>query len=103
MNMALTATNVIPFPVRSGASALFGAPATRRILTLSAGQALKCLDRTIQYVANEFLHDPVPSGMQNPRLQAIRLLMTLKSEVYAECPKRNSPPWNRRWPMLMSS
>jgi hypothetical protein len=101
--MASNATNIIPFPTHSGASGRFEATAARRIVTPQAGRALKCLDRTIEYVANEFLHDPVPPGLQNPRLVAIRLLMTLKSEVYAGCPKRNEAVWNRRWPMFVSS
>lgn len=53
---------------------------------------MRTIGRVIEYVANEFLHDEIPPGPQNPRLQAVELLMGLSRQIYLECPEMPPRP-----------
>ena|SRR5579871_5336188 len=62
-------------------------PRQRRFISLQAWRTLRTLRHAIEYVAEEFLHDSVPPSIQNPRLQAVQLLIELQGDVYADCPE----------------
>ena len=62
-------------------------PHHRRFVSFQARRALRTLRHAIEYVAGEFLHDSVPPSIQNPRLQAVQLLIELQGDVYADCPE----------------
>jgi len=71
-------------PASSGTS-----PASRplrRKISPEAARALKTLGHAIEYLANEFLQDDAPPVHDNPRLQAVRMLMALNRQIYFECP-----------------
>jgi hypothetical protein len=86
IDMASTTTNGVTnsSTVDSGASS--ASRPLRRTISPEAARALKILGHAIEYLANEFLHDDAPPGHDNPRLQAVRLLMALNRQTYFECP-----------------
>ena len=65
---------------------------SRRRISPQASRAIRLLGHAIEYLANEFLHDSHPPNAQKERLQAVRMLMALNSEVYSECPEMPEAP-----------
>jgi len=53
-------------------------------LSRQSKRALRILAHAIEYVANEFLREPIPPGPQNARLQAVKLLMAADRQVISE-------------------
>jgi hypothetical protein len=60
-------------------------------------RALRILAHAIEYVANEFLHEPTPPGPRNARLQAVKLLMAADRQVHSERPDAPSLAQHWRW------
>lgn len=59
--------------------------ARRRIPPVS-GHALEKLGHAIEYLTDEYIHDGCLGGPNNPRVEAIQLLMAANRGVYFECP-----------------
>jgi hypothetical protein len=93
--MAATLTDRFPIPESSASDSAF-APGIRRRIPRQAARAIRLLGHAAEYLANEFLHDTVPPSVNNPRLQAVELLMALNRDVYSECPKAQ-PSLVERW------
>lgn len=58
---------------------------TRRI-TPEAGRALEILGHAIEYLADEYAIEKRIPKANDPRLEAIQILMKLNRQVYFECP-----------------
>ena len=73
-----------------------GVPATARVVTRPAvirrrmspesGRAIERLGHAIEYLTDEFVHSGCEGGFQDPRVEAIKTLMSLNRQVYSECP-----------------
>lgn len=58
----------------------------RRRMSPESGRAIEKLAHAIEYLTDEFVHDGCDGGFQDPRVDAIKLLMSLNRQVYSECP-----------------
>ena len=56
----------------------------RRRVNWEAGRALEILIHAIEYLADEYIHDVKQISADDPRMEAIQLLMALNREVYFE-------------------
>jgi len=92
MTMAFTSANSLPFPAYKNPDPAISVQVRKRQITPQAGRAMKLLGRSIEYLANEFLHDSLPPSAQKGRLQAVRILMALNREIYTGCPEVPAPP-----------
>ena len=86
MDMATIVTNRFPVYVGPGSDTM-RETAVRRHVSHRSARALKLLGHAIEYLVREFLRDSTPPAAQNPRLQAVMLLMSLNSKVYSSCPE----------------
>ena len=59
----------------------------RRRFSPQTGHALQILGRAIEYLSDEVAHQGVPVSADDPRLEAVKLLMALNHEVYFSCPE----------------
>lgn len=67
----------------------------KRRIDRAHGRALEILGHAIEYLSDEFVHNPRPkSWAMSPQLKAINLLMGLNRAVYFECPE--VPTWRER-------
>jgi hypothetical protein len=60
--------------------------AVRRRMSPESGRAVEKLGHAIEYLTDEFVHGGCEGGFQDPRVEAIKLLMSLNRQVYVECP-----------------
>lgn len=58
----------------------------RRRMSPESGRAIERLGHAIEYLTDEFVHDGCDGGFEDPRVDAIKLLMSLNRQVYSECP-----------------
>ena len=76
------------FPVpASAASAATGGVRRRRSISPEAGHALEILGHAIEYLADEYVHEGGSFCADDPRLEAVQLLMALNRQVYFACPE----------------
>jgi hypothetical protein len=71
----------------------------RRRISHQAGCALEILGHAIEYLADEYLYEGGTFSADDPRLQAVHLLMALNREIYFECPI--VPSFRERWHALL--
>ena len=65
-------------------------PRRRRRIDFQSGVALEILGHAIEYLADEFVHDRASFSQNEPRLQAVQILMAANREVYFSCPEVSS-------------
>ena len=58
----------------------------KRSISPQAGRALEMLGHAIDYLTDEFIHEGGSLCAQDPRLDAIQLLMARNREIYFACP-----------------
>jgi hypothetical protein len=66
-----------------------GSRSARRQTTPEAGFALEILGHAIEYLADEYAHEAGSLSSihsQDPRVEAMQLLMAANREVYLACP-----------------
>jgi hypothetical protein len=87
-------------PVRAAATTAAQIPlrGKRRRISPEAGRALELLGHSIEYLADEFIHESGTFSACNPQVEAIQLLMALNREIYLECPE--IPSWAERFRVL---
>ena len=59
----------------------------KRHIDPQAGHALEILGHSIEYLADEFVHEGGSCCAHDPRVQAIQLLMARNRQVYFACPE----------------
>lgn len=76
-------------PEKEQQSAAVPARALRRRISQASGTALEKLSHAIEYLTDEYTFEAGRSGeidLEDPRVQAIQILMKLNRTVYFECP-----------------
>lgn len=58
----------------------------RRHIDPASGCALEILGHAIEYLTDELVHNSEVILADDPRVQAIQLLMTLNRQIYFSCP-----------------
>jgi hypothetical protein len=71
----------------------------RRRITPRAGHALEKLGHAIEYLSDEFYYEATTISANNPKLEAVQLLMALNRAVYYECPE--VPSFSERWRSIL--
>ena len=64
-------------------------PRARRI-SVEAGHALEQLGHAIEYLTDEYVHAGGDCSADDPRIQAIQLLMAVNRQIYFACPEAQS-------------
>ena len=86
--MAATSTTGFSLPAElSEAQTLPARPHRRRRVGPEAGRALEILGHAIEYLTDELVHGSGLILANDPRVQAIQLLMALNRQVYLACPE----------------
>lgn len=71
----------------------------RRRIDARAGHALEILGHAIEYLTDEFFYEATTLSANNPKLEAVQLLMALNRAVYYECPE--APSFGERWRSIL--
>ena len=58
----------------------------RRHITPEAGRALEILGHAIEYLTDEYILEAQQICANDPRVEAIQLLMALNRQIYFACP-----------------
>lgn len=58
----------------------------RRLITPEAGRALEILGHAIDYLTDEYINEAMNLSANDPKVEAIQLLMALNRQIYYECP-----------------
>jgi hypothetical protein len=59
----------------------------RRLIPPEAGRALEILGHAIEYLTDEFVNAGGSFSAQDPRVEAVQLLMGLNRKIYLDCPE----------------
>lgn len=73
----------------AGQSGLPG-PHPRRHIDPASGHALEILGHAIEYLADELVHNSELILANDPRVEAVQLLMDLNRQVYFACPEERT-------------
>ena len=69
-------------------------PLRRRHIAPEAGRALEILGHAIDYLADEYIHRGGSFQVNDPAMEAMRLLIERNREIYLSCPE--VPTWRER-------
>lgn len=86
--MIASSTGIYILPGETEAQSVADARRRRRRITPRAGRALEILGHAIEYLADEYVVAAKEVSADDPRLEAIQLLMAINREIYFECPVR---------------
>ena len=67
----------------------------RRSISPAAARALEVLGHAVEYLTDEFVKNGGSFNGNDSQLEAVRILMALNRQVYAECPE--VPSLAERW------
>lgn len=70
------------------------ADAKRRRISSEAGRALEILGHAIEYLIDQYTHEGGSFSADDPRVQAVLMLMAVNRQVYFECPE--APTFQQR-------
>ena len=85
--MIASTTGIYILPGETEAQSVTGSDARRwRLITPRAGRALEILGHAIEYLADEYVLAAREVSADDPRVEAIQLLMAINREIYFECP-----------------
>jgi hypothetical protein len=59
----------------------------RRRISFEAGHALEKLGHAIDYLADEYVHEGGNFDRNDPKLQAVEMLMAINRRIYFACPE----------------
>jgi hypothetical protein len=71
----------------------------RRRIDARAGHALEILGHAIEYLTDELYYESTTILANNPKLEAVQLLMALNRQVYFECAEVRS--LSERWRSIL--
>jgi hypothetical protein len=84
--MAATTTTSLRIPAIAPAASVARVHAGRRHIDPRSGRALEVLGHAIEYLTDEFVEEGAPVTANDPRVQAVQLLMAVNRQVYFDCP-----------------
>lgn len=86
--MATSSTADLSLPAEvSETQTLPARPHRRRRIDPNSGRALEILGHAIEYLSDELVHGSGIILADDPRVEAIQLLMALNRQVYLACPE----------------
>ncbi len=66
------------------------ADSRRRRISSEAGHALEILGHAIEYLIDQYTHEGGSFSANDPRVQAVLMLMAVNRQVYFDCPEAPS-------------
>lgn len=86
----MAASRTVGLPLAEQAAAVQTLPAEsnrRRRVDPASGRALEILGHAIEYLTDEMVHSNELIIANNPRLEAVQLLMGINRQIYLQCPE----------------
>jgi len=84
----LIASTIYILPGEAESQSVTDARRRSRLITQQAGRALEILGHAIEYLADEYVVAAREVSADDPRVEAIQILMAVNREIYFACPER---------------
>jgi hypothetical protein len=82
-----TSTSTLPVPRQSAAATVTHTVSRRRRIDPRSGHALEILGHSIEYLADEYVHQGGSLCAHNGQVEALQLLMAANRAIYFACPE----------------